>query len=75
MNAPALAYQFAATPETAFADLDVVRLAFDAVTDEGDPVPAGTRGTVVAVWGDGAAYEVEVEAGLVTATAEQLVMA
>lgn len=75
MNAPAFTYQFVPTPETAFADLDVVRLTSDMTTDDGEAVLAGTRGTVVGVWGDGVAYEVEVEAGLVTATAAQLVMA
>ena len=75
MNAPVLSYQFASIPETTFGDLDVVRFAVAVETDEGEAVPTGTRGTVVAVWGDGAAYEVEVEAGLVTATAAQLVMA
>lgn len=75
MNAPVLAYSFAPTPHTDFAELDVVRLASAMTTDEGVDVPAGTRGTIVAVWGDGAAYEVEVEDGLVTATTAQIISA
>lgn len=75
MNAPVLTYRFNSEQLTAFAELDVVRLLVDAETDDGDAVPAGTRGTVVAVWGDGAAYEVEVDAGLVTALPAQLAMA
>jgi hypothetical protein len=40
-------------------DLDDVVLLADARTDDGTPIPAGTEGTVVAVWQDGSACEVE----------------
>lgn len=75
MNAPSLAYQFAVVPDSVLAGLDVVRFVVDVETDEGEAVPAGTRGTVVAVWGPGNAYEVEVEGGLVTALPAQISMA
>ena len=42
-----------------FAELSVVAMLREVRTDDGAPVPAGTEGTVVAVYGDGAAYEVE----------------
>ncbi|MGE7417190.1 hypothetical protein [Methylobacterium tarhaniae] len=28
-------------------------------TDDGDAIPAGTKSTIVGIWRDGAAYEVE----------------
>lgn len=37
----------------------VVALVIPIMTDDGLAVPAGTRGTIVAVYGGGAAYEVE----------------
>ena len=40
-------------------ELDRVTLARDVVGDEGQPVPAGSTGTVVAVWSGGAAFDVE----------------
>ncbi|MCK2055630.1 DUF4926 domain-containing protein [Methylobacterium sp. 37f] len=40
-------------------ELDDVVLLADARTDDGTLIQAGTEGTVVAVWQDGAAYEVE----------------
>ena len=55
--------------------MDRVVLIADAVTDGGDSVAAGTEGTVVGVWRDGAAYEVEFaepEGALATIEAGQL---
>ncbi|KQO70581.1 MULTISPECIES: DUF4926 domain-containing protein [unclassified Methylobacterium] len=40
-------------------ELDDVVLLADARTDDGTLIQAGTEGTVVAVWQDGSAYEVE----------------
>lgn len=37
----------------------VVVLVSDIATDDGQTVPAGSRGTIVEVYGAGAAYEVE----------------
>lgn len=42
-----------------FPELSVVEVLAAIKTDDGTEVPAGTRGTIVADWGDGAAYEVE----------------
>jgi hypothetical protein len=42
-----------------FAELSVVAVLRDVLTDDGAIVPAGTEGTVVGVWGEGEAYEVE----------------
>lgn len=42
-----------------FAELSVVALARSVETDDGLAVPVGSRGTVVAVYAGGAAYEVE----------------
>jgi hypothetical protein len=42
-----------------FAELSVVELLTAIKTDDGADVPAGSHGTVVAEWGNGAAYEVE----------------
>ena len=64
MNAPVLTYQLTPEEIVTFADLDLVRVIHVLTTDEGENVPAGTRGTVVAVYADGAANEVEFEAGL-----------
>ena len=75
MTAPVFSYRMkAATPAT-FADLDLVRLRIALTTDEGHEVPAGTRGTVVAVYGEGAAYEVEFTTGLAMVSAIDLVAA
>jgi hypothetical protein len=41
------------------AELSVVEVLRDVETDEGTVVPAGSRGTIVATWGEGAAYEIE----------------
>lgn len=46
-------------PGVTLRELDDVALLIDAVTDQGDTIAAGTDGTVVAVWGDGANFEVE----------------
>lgn len=48
-----------ARPAEALRDLDDVVLTVEARTRDGDTVPAGTEGTVVGVWREGAAYEVE----------------
>ncbi|GJD94673.1 hypothetical protein OCOJLMKI_1876 [Methylobacterium iners] len=40
-------------------ELDLVTLAVDVESNEGEIVPAGSSGTVVGVWGAGEAYEVE----------------
>ncbi len=58
-----------------FADLDLVRVAHDVVTDEGETVAAGTRGTIVSVYAEGAAYEVEFAGGTATIEAAYLVAA
>lgn len=42
-----------------FPELSVVETLCAVETDEGVTVPVGSRGTVVAIWGDGQAYEVE----------------
>ncbi|WCS28918.1 DUF4926 domain-containing protein (plasmid) [Methylobacterium sp. NMS14P] len=42
-----------------FAELSVVAVLRAVETDDGLPVPAGSHGTVVAVYGGGKAYEVE----------------
>lgn len=43
----------------AIRELDDVRVRIDVVTDDGDTILAGTEGTVVGIWRDGEAYEVE----------------
>ena len=43
----------------ALCELDRVRVLADVEADEGVMVPAGSIGTVVAIWAGGAAYEVE----------------
>ncbi|MCJ2056082.1 DUF4926 domain-containing protein [Methylobacterium sp. J-048] len=42
-----------------FPELSVVATLHEVVTDEGLPVPAGSRGTIVEVYAGGEAYEVE----------------
>lgn len=42
-----------------FPELSVVETLRAVETDDGLPVPAGSHGTVVAIYSDGAAYEVE----------------
>lgn len=46
-------------PRSTFKDLDRVLLTADVITDDGDTISAGSAGTIVGVWRDGAAYEVE----------------
>lgn len=46
-------------PAAPLRDLDDVRVLAEVVTMDGDKIPAGTEGTVVAIWGAGEAYEVE----------------
>lgn len=46
-------------PQTRFQDLDRVRVTKAVSTDDGDQIVAGREGTVVGIWRDGAAYEVE----------------
>lgn len=77
MNAPVLTYSYSFTPDrpTGFAELDLVRMLQDVETDEGEAVPAGTRGTVVAIYAGGEAYEVEFAYGTVTVEAAHLTTA
>ncbi len=75
MNAPVLTYTFTLGEPHGFADLSSVRVSHDVVTDEGQAVLAGTRGTVVAIYAGGAAYEVEFDYGTATIEAAQLVAA
>ncbi len=75
MNAPVLTYHFDIPAQRAFADLDRVCVLGPVTTDEGEEVSAGTRGTVVAIYADGAAYEVEFEAGLATVVRTKLKLA
>jgi hypothetical protein len=42
-----------------FRELSVVVLLKEVETDDGIAVPAGSRGTIVDVYGDGTSYEVE----------------
>ena len=49
----------APTGSLLFPELSVVEVVCAVETDDGQRVPAGTRGTVVAVYGGGEAYEVE----------------
>ena len=55
---------FAAEDRAVFSpsELDVVTLRTPALSDEGATVPAGATGTIVAVYGDAAAFGVEFEA-------------
>ena len=75
MNGPVLTYTFRPDEPHGFADLDGVRLTQAVVTDDGESVAEGTEGTVIAVWAEGAAYEVEFAAGLATVEAAHLVAA
>ena len=72
MNAPVLIYPFKADISHAFGDLASVRVLRTVTTDEGEEVTEGTHGTVVAIYANGAAYEVEFEAGLVTLSAFEI---
>ncbi|CAA2156736.1 DUF4926 domain-containing protein [Methylobacterium brachiatum] len=44
---------------TAFRELDRVRTLAEVIGEDGERVPAGSTGTIVAVWGAGAAFDVE----------------
>ncbi|WP_375458298.1 DUF4926 domain-containing protein [uncultured Enterovirga sp.] len=59
------------------AELSVVALRVPATTFDGLAIPAGATGTVVTVWEDGAAYDVEFTdpAGLASLTADDLEIA
>ncbi|TGD98046.1 DUF4926 domain-containing protein [Methylobacterium nonmethylotrophicum] len=45
--------------ESQFRDLDGVLVTIPVTTGDGDAIPAGTEGTIVGIWRDGAACEVE----------------
>lgn len=65
-------------PQSGLQDLDRVQLTAPVVSDDGDTIAAGSKGTVVGVWHDGAAYEVEFThpvAGLATVEAAGLRLA
>ena len=58
-----------------FQELSVVQTTHVVETDEGETVPVGSCGTIVGIWGDGEAYEVEFSrpvAGLATMRADML---
>ena len=60
MNAPLrTVYVTPAEPLARFAELALVRLVRAVEDDEGRLIAAGSRGTIVATWAEGAAYEVE----------------
>lgn len=46
-------------PGVKLRELDDVTVLADVVCDDGATIPAGTEGTVVAIWDEGAAFEVE----------------
>ena len=75
MNTPVLTYTFTPAKPDSFAELDEVRLTSALRTCRGETVPAGSEGTVLAVWAGGAAYEVEFDAGVATVEAELLTRA
>ena len=75
MNAPISAYRRDTARPDAFDELAAVRLVRDVLTDDEVEVPAGTVGTVVGVWADGAAYEVEFKVGLATVVTADLAAA
>ncbi len=72
MNAPVLTYSLTPGEPRGSAGLAGVRLRHAVVTDAGETVSEGTDGTVVGVWAEGAAYEVEVASGLATVDAASL---
>ena len=72
MNAPVLTYSTTPAEPHGFAELDGVRLLRPVTTDEGMTIPIGIEGTVVGVWAQGRAYEVEFAAGLATVEAAHL---
>lgn len=75
MNAPVLAFPFAIGQSSGFAELASVRILRDALTDEGEIVEAGARGTVVSVYAEAAAYEIEFENGTATVEAPMVTAA
>ena len=46
-------------PPRPIGELDVVTVLVPVQTDEGEPIAAGTEGTVVAVWAEGTAFDIE----------------
>lgn len=69
---------FVLTPDipSAIRELDTARLLVPVTADDGREVPAGSVGTVVGVWNQGEAYEVEFVTpfeALATVAAGQLV--
>ncbi|MGU3286341.1 DUF4926 domain-containing protein [Methylobacterium mesophilicum] len=46
-------------PQSGLRDLDRVALRAHAITDDGVTMEPGTEGTIVGIWRDGEAYEVE----------------
>lgn len=58
------------TGTTPLPELARVVVSVDLTTLEGDKVPAGTEGTIVAVWGDGTSYDVEFAEALGPATVQ-----
>jgi hypothetical protein len=72
MTAPVLTYSLLSDKPHGFAELSGVRLLRAVVTDDGKAVPQGTEGTVVGIWAEGAAYEVEFSIGLATVEASCL---
>ena len=72
MNAPVLTYSTPSAEPQGFAELDGVRLLCPVTTDKGTTIPVGTEGTIVGVWAQGAAYEVEFADGLATVEAAHL---
>lgn len=44
---------------SAFRELDRVETLADVIGEDGERVPVGSTGTVVAIWGAGAAFDVE----------------
>lgn len=72
---PVSVYQFMPRRPDIFDELDEVRLLVAAETRAGAMLPAGARGTILAVWADGAAYEVEFDLGFATIEAGHLAAA
>ena len=72
MNASLLTYRSEASNPHASEELSFVQLIDRVTTDDGVEVPEGAEGTVVAIWAEGAAYEVDFAAGLATVEANQL---
>lgn len=75
MDTSALTDRYDRSTSQGFAELSQVRLVRSTLTDDGVVVEADTQGTVVGVWPEGAAYEVDFAAGLATVEAACLVAA